>query len=87
MSADQIVVTVPSAIYTVTNYKPGNSPQLLARKFPSNNDKQRANDTGGDSLASVEASERKGLGVGVVRMTEQPDFEGLKEWSKRELEF
>ena len=33
----------------------------------------------------MEASERKGLGVGVVRMTEQPDFEGLKEWSKREL--
>jgi hypothetical protein len=33
----------------------------------------------------VEASERKGLGVGVVRMTEQPDLEGLKEWSKREL--
>jgi hypothetical protein len=33
----------------------------------------------------VEASERKGPGVGVGRMTEQPDFEGRKEWSKQEL--
>ena len=38
VSADEIVVTVPSTIYTVTYYKPGNSPQLLARKFPNKDD-------------------------------------------------
>ena len=38
VSADEIVVTVPSTIYTVTYYKPDNSPQLLARNFPSNDD-------------------------------------------------
>jgi hypothetical protein len=38
VSADEIVVTVPSTIYTVIYYKPDNSPQLLARRFPSNDD-------------------------------------------------
>jgi hypothetical protein len=38
VSADEIVVIVPSTIYTVTYYKPDNSPQLLAGKFPSNDD-------------------------------------------------
>jgi hypothetical protein len=38
VTADEIVVTVPSTIYTVTCYKPDNSPQLLARKLPSNDD-------------------------------------------------
>jgi hypothetical protein len=33
VSADEIVVTVPSTIYTLTYYKPDNSPQFLARKF------------------------------------------------------
>lgn len=38
VNADEIVVTVPSTNYTVTYYKPDNSPQLLARKFPSKDD-------------------------------------------------
>ena len=32
VNADEIVVTVPFTSYTVTYYKPDNSPQLLARK-------------------------------------------------------
>jgi len=39
VSADEIVVTVPSTNYTVTYYTPDNSPQLLARKFPSKDDR------------------------------------------------
>jgi hypothetical protein len=38
VSADEIVVTVPSTNYTVTYYKPDNSPQLVARKFPNKDD-------------------------------------------------
>ena len=38
VNADEIVVTVPFTNYTVTYYKPNNSPQLLARKFPSKDD-------------------------------------------------
>jgi hypothetical protein len=38
VNADEIVVTVPSTKYTVTYYKPDNSPQLLARKFSSKDD-------------------------------------------------
>jgi hypothetical protein len=38
VNADEIVVTVPSTNYTVTYYKPDNSPQLLARKFPNKDD-------------------------------------------------
>jgi hypothetical protein len=32
VSADEIVVTIPSTIYTVTYYKPHNSPQLNPSK-------------------------------------------------------
>ena len=38
VNADEIVVTVPFTSYTVTYYKPDNSPQLLASKFPSKDD-------------------------------------------------
>ena len=38
VNADEIVVTVPFTSYAVTYYKPDNSPQLLARKFPSKDD-------------------------------------------------
>ena len=38
VNADEIVVTVPFTSYTVTYYQPDNSPQLLARKFPSKDD-------------------------------------------------
>ena len=32
---DEIIVTLPFTDYTVTYYKPPNSPQLLAKNFPS----------------------------------------------------
>jgi hypothetical protein len=35
---DEIVVTVPGSSYTVTYYKPANSPQLLGKKFPMRDD-------------------------------------------------
>jgi hypothetical protein len=35
---DEIIVTLPFTIYTVTYYKPPNSPQLLAKNFPSKDD-------------------------------------------------
>ena len=38
VNADEIIVTVPFTSYTVTYYKPDNSPQLFARKFPSKDD-------------------------------------------------
>jgi hypothetical protein len=30
----EIIVTLPNTNYTVTYYKPSNSPQLLAKRFP-----------------------------------------------------
>ncbi len=50
VSAGEIVVTVPFTAYTVTYYKPDNSPQLLARNFPSKDD-SRAPITQADFLA------------------------------------
>jgi hypothetical protein len=38
VDAEEIVVTLPFTHYTVTYYKPHNSPQLLARNFPSMDD-------------------------------------------------
>jgi hypothetical protein len=52
VSADEIVVTVPSTIYAVTYYKPANSPQLLARKLPSKDDSS-APMTQGEFLAQA----------------------------------
>ena len=34
----EIVVTLPPTHYTVTYYKPSNSPQLLAKRFPGKDD-------------------------------------------------
>jgi hypothetical protein len=48
--ADEIVVTVPFTNYTVTYYKPDNSPQLLARRFPTKDDR-RASLTQAEFLA------------------------------------
>ena len=71
-------------IYTVTYYKPDNSPRLLARKFSSKDDSS-APMTQGSSRSSLGTCEREGSGVGVGRMTEQPNLKGAKEWSKQEL--
>jgi hypothetical protein len=38
MQADEIVVSLPHTHYTVTYYKPSNSPQLLAKRFPGKDD-------------------------------------------------
>jgi hypothetical protein len=35
---DDIIVSLPGTIYTVTYFKPANSPQLLARNFPRDDD-------------------------------------------------
>ena len=35
---DEIIVTLPYTHYTVTYYKPANSPQLLAKRFPGKDD-------------------------------------------------
>ncbi|MGH6866044.1 MAG: hypothetical protein ACREDO_07750 [Methyloceanibacter sp.] len=35
---DEILVTLPGSPYSVTYYKPDNSPQLLARKIPTKDD-------------------------------------------------
>jgi hypothetical protein len=35
---DEIVVSLPHTHYTVTYYKPSNSPQLLAKRFPGKDD-------------------------------------------------
>jgi hypothetical protein len=34
----EIIVTLPNTNYTVTYYKPSNSPQLLAKRFPGKDD-------------------------------------------------
>jgi hypothetical protein len=36
---DEIVVSLPGANYVVTYYKPANSPQLLAKNFPYDDDR------------------------------------------------
>ena len=35
---DEIIVTLPGTNYTVTYYKPANSPQLLGKDFPMKDD-------------------------------------------------
>jgi hypothetical protein len=35
---DDIIVSLPGTSYTVTYYKPANSPQLLGRNFPKKDD-------------------------------------------------
>jgi hypothetical protein len=35
---DEIIVTLPATRYTVTYYKPANSPQLLGKNFPMQDD-------------------------------------------------
>jgi hypothetical protein len=37
---DEIIVTLPYALYTVTYYKPSKSPQLLAKRFTGKDDPQ-----------------------------------------------
>jgi hypothetical protein len=37
---DEIIVTLPFTDYTVTYYKPANSPQLLAKNFPREDDRR-----------------------------------------------
>jgi hypothetical protein len=37
---DEIIVTLPRTSYSVTYYKPANSPQLLARNFPMEDDRR-----------------------------------------------
>ena len=36
---DEIIVSLPGTNYAVTNYKPANSPQLLAKDFPYDDDR------------------------------------------------
>ena len=36
---DEIIVTLPGTNYTVTYYKPANSPQLLGKDFPVKDDR------------------------------------------------
>jgi hypothetical protein len=47
---DEIVVSLPGTDYAVTYYKPVNSPQLLAKNFPYNDD-VRSNLTQAEFLA------------------------------------
>jgi len=37
---DEIIVTLPGTNYTVTYYKPANSPQLLGKDFPVKDDRR-----------------------------------------------
>jgi hypothetical protein len=54
LRGEEIIVTLPFTNYTVTYYKPDNSPQLLARKFPRDDDR-RAPNTGRVPRSSLEA--------------------------------
>jgi hypothetical protein len=47
---NEIIVTLPGSSYTVTYYKPANSPQLLAKRFH-NKDDSRATMTQAEFLA------------------------------------
>jgi len=49
---DEIIVSLPGYYYTVTYYKPQNSPQLLAKNFPTADD-QRIEMTQSDFLAQA----------------------------------
>ena len=53
---DEIIVSLPGTNYAVTYYKPANSPQLLAKNFPCEDD-GRAEPTQAEFLASLAPSE------------------------------
>jgi hypothetical protein len=65
---NEITVTMPGTSYTVTYYKPKNSPILLAKR-PSSTDDQRATVTLSEFLGSAWwAANDRGAGVGVDRL-------------------
>ena len=66
---DEIIITLPFTAYTVTYYKPANSPQLLAKNFPIE-DNHRVPLTQAEFLARVEACQRHGARAGVDRVRE-----------------
>ena len=49
---DEIIVSLPGTNYAVTYYKPANSPQLLAKNFPCEDD-GRAEPTQAEFLATA----------------------------------
>ena len=49
---DEIIVSLPGTNYAVTYYKPPNSPQLLAKNFPSEDD-TRAEPTQAEFLSKA----------------------------------
>jgi hypothetical protein len=62
---DEIIVTMPLTSYSVTYYKPANSPQLLAKRLPKND--RWADLTPGEFLALAwRAANRKARELGWI---------------------
>ena len=53
MRGDEIVVSLPGTSYAVAYYKPGSSPQLLARQLPPEGDDPRLSITRAEFLAQA----------------------------------
>jgi hypothetical protein len=50
---DEIIVTWPGSFYSVTYYKPENSPQLLAKRIAADHDDLRFSMTAAEFLAQA----------------------------------
>jgi hypothetical protein len=62
---DEIIVTRPGSSYSVTYYKPENSPQLLAKRIADHDD-LRFEMTAAEFLAEgMDTGQRQGAGVGL----------------------
>ena len=64
----EIFVTLPYTHYTVTYYKPANSPQLLAKRFPGKDDPHARLTHAEVPCSRLEARQRQGARVGVDRV-------------------
>jgi hypothetical protein len=61
----------------------GKLPSASRQKLPKEGGQARFNEPSRLPNSRLQASQRQGKGVGVDRMTEQPDLNTVKEWSKQ----
>jgi hypothetical protein len=78
VQGSEIVVTAPGSDYVMTYHKPADSLKLLAKSFPRKEDSKLPD-------SRLHARQRQGARVGLDHMTEQPDLNSAKEWSKKDL--
>jgi hypothetical protein len=80
----EIVVTASDSDYVMTYHKPATPLSFSLRAFLGRR-QARLYDTSNLSDSRLQARQRQNEGVGMDRMTEQPDLNNGKEWSKKDL--